>query len=530
MPDTNNIVNKLGTTKRSASGDFIPELSFSFRNAFSNFLGIMNDKNIRKEEPAFNIQFKEQFPALLKEQLRALYYKFTVGRYNYLNPISYDEFLNLVMPFMVTTDGASFYNNFSSIVKQAGEAVQKKLPTPKQEAMNKEKALKVKVLIEKLLIETKIDSLKKEHIKEKFATQLTRTGIVQLYLKDTNPEHIYHEPQSNEVIVILGEYEGGSSELFEEINNLEQILGEQEGYTFITVPGDDCPSTLIVRELADLSDLKEVRSLYQNIWYLSTDNEEDEGFDENETDSMDGEQEINEDLKEWSSPGSLKDEDLPRPSKMTRPDISGMTKNAKAYWDLYIQDEAEEILVDKYGRERGHKTFEGLLNIPRFGGFYQATTEIVMQKAKMYQDLGERPPSDYFSESWFSVWKRWMKSQGKSFKIANVNNPDNAPVLTKPTVQTPILPPSKTKPVPYYNDKGKVNTSTSSNSYDSKDEMRINDILTKANGDRNKAKQLAQLMANKITDKSKALRRANAAEDNNCHDLANIFLKRAMQL
>jgi hypothetical protein len=66
--------------------------------------------------------------------------------------------------------------------------------------------------------------------------------------------------------------------------------------------------------------------------------------------------------------------------------------------------------------------------------------------------------------------------------------------------------------------------------YDAKDEKRILDIITKSYGNKNKAQQLAQNMANKITDASKALRRANAAEDHNYHDLAEIFYKRYNEL
>lgn len=220
-----------------------------------------------------------------------------------------------------------------------------------------------------------------------------------------------------------------------------------------------------------------------------------------------------------------------RPSKMARPDITGMTKNAKAYWPhLYIQDEAEDILQDKFGNERGSKAFQGLLNAPKLGGFYQATTEIVMQKARMYQDLGERLPNDYFDESWFSVWKRWMASKGKPYEPKTILTPkvpssgkhdltgkvvDNFPTHSSINKPAANIAPTSIK---------------RSSNYDSKDEMRISDIMSKANGNKFKARQLAQMMADKITSPEKALRRANAAEDNNYHDLANIFLKRYAQL
>jgi hypothetical protein len=76
---------------------------------------------------------------------------------------------------------------------------------------------------------------------------------------------------------------------------------------------------------------------------------------------------------------------------------------------------------------------------------------------------------------------------------------------------------------------------------DSKDFMRIRDILTKSRyGSRgvplgrgeqkNKAKELAQRMANAITDPNKAHRRYRAAEEEGCLDLAIIFYKQYRDL
>jgi hypothetical protein len=101
-------------------------------------------------------------------------------------------------------------------------------------------------------------------------------------------------------------------------------------------------------------------------------------------------------------------DNYPRPSKMKKPDISGMTRNAKAYWpDLYIQDQAKDILIDKYGEVRGKKTFEGLVGLVG-GAFYQAVTEVVMEKYKMLQELGEKIPKDYFELNYFAIWTKWM--------------------------------------------------------------------------------------------------------------------------
>jgi hypothetical protein len=63
--------------------------------------------------------------------------------------------------------------------------------------------------------------------------------------------------------------------------------------------------------------------------------------------------------------------------------------------------------------------------------------------------------------------------------------------------------------------------------FDAKDEQRISDIVARGNGDVEKIKQLAQSMANKITDPIKAYERGRAAENENYHDVAEIFFNRA---
>ena len=70
----------------------------------------------------------------------------------------------------------------------------------------------------------------------------------------------------------------------------------------------------------------------------------------------------------------------------------------------------------------------------------------------------------------------------------------------------------------------------SERAFDDKDEKRITDIINKADGDDSKAIKLAQNMASKIADGAKALRRAEAATDQNYHDIAKVFYDRAEQL
>lgn len=64
----------------------------------------------------------------------------------------------------------------------------------------------------------------------------------------------------------------------------------------------------------------------------------------------------------------------------------------------------------------------------------------------------------------------------------------------------------------------------------SKDIMRINDIINKASGDASKEESLTRQMAKSITDHDKAYRRAKAAEAIGRQDLADIFMDKALEL
>ena len=64
--------------------------------------------------------------------------------------------------------------------------------------------------------------------------------------------------------------------------------------------------------------------------------------------------------------------------------------------------------MDKYGTKRGEDNFEYFVN-KGGGAFYAVGQQIQDEKAQMYIDLGEDIPRDYWKESYFDVWKRWMK-------------------------------------------------------------------------------------------------------------------------
>lgn len=101
----------------------------------------------------------------------------------------------------------------------------------------------------------------------------------------------------------------------------------------------------------------------------------------------------------------------PRPSRMERPDISDVPSSA---WSgFYIGDQLESILIDKYGTERGEKTFNGLLDTGN-NAIYKVCRDIMKEKYKMLVDMGEKPRRyDYFDVNYFNLWKAWVANKGR---------------------------------------------------------------------------------------------------------------------
>ena len=101
---------------------------------------------------------------------------------------------------------------------------------------------------------------------------------------------------------------------------------------------------------------------------------------------------------------TTKTDNRPRPARMKKPKV---TSAAHRVYKEYIQDLLHDILVDKYGTKRGTDNFEYFVN-KGGGAFYAVGQAIQDEKAQMFLDLGENPPTDYWKESYLDVWKRWM--------------------------------------------------------------------------------------------------------------------------
>ena len=124
----------------------------------------------------------------------------------------------------------------------------------------------------------------------------------------------------------------------------------------------------------------------------------------------------------------LSDENESRPSRMKKPEevkngwkLFSYSKKGQS-GGLYIQDDMRNILIDKYGKERGERNFNGILNAPSHGAFYQYGTQIAAEKAGLLRDLKiDYDSSDYFQYSYYSLWKEWMRKIGKPVNIKQQN-------------------------------------------------------------------------------------------------------------
>lgn len=160
-------------------------------------------------------------------------------------------------------------------------------------------------------------------------------------------------------------------------------------------------------------------------------------------------------------------DNYPRPSKMKRPNVSSISTGAATRFIGYIGDQLESILIDKYGKTRGEKTFQGLLDTGN-NAIYTVCTDIIKEKIKMFQDLGipdsEYMNKDYFDTNYYALWSKWMdeyvkkpyshlikkeaqvrklketieKISGKKVKLVESNTKkdfDNAKKLVKATIK-----------------------------------------------------------------------------------------------
>ena len=108
----------------------------------------------------------------------------------------------------------------------------------------------------------------------------------------------------------------------------------------------------------------------------------------------------------------VKDMDEPRPRYVPtpKPDGSMMASEGQKYFDLYLQDQASDVFIDKYGYDRGIDTWEYSMNGSR-GAMFAMSAKVCNEKLQMLKDLGmlQDYGRDYFKRSYFDIWKTWKE-------------------------------------------------------------------------------------------------------------------------
>lgn len=239
---------------------------------------------------------------------------------------------------------------------------------------------------------------------------------------------------------------------------------------------------------------------------------------------------------------ALDDIDETRPNRMKRPGQSNNDWSGRGgeRGMVYIQDEAEEVMQDKYGRERGHKLWMGSINAPQRGAMFKMADDVMKEKSWLYDQLNITPRT-YWDVSYYSLWKAWMDKQGLSYRV-------DTPEERQAKIDAKLAKEEEAKQqaqaaqqaqkqreldnaVQQLNNE--INTLPNVNP-DAKDKQRIVDMFRRNSWPSNAAHN----MANAIKDVNKAVRRGKAAMqyviDNNLSqfklDVAKIFFNRAKQL
>lgn len=210
-----------------------------------------------------------------------------------------------------------------------------------------------------------------------------------------------------------------------------------------------------------------------------------------------------------------------RPARMKKPaEAPGVSTNPKSFFpDIYIQDELCAMLIDKYGKERGEKTFDGLLNAKQTGAFFQQGGIIAAEKAGLIQALGLKSNGDYWQYSYYQMWKDWMTKIGQSINL-------NTKTITKSVAPIPApIPDSKTIfqkiNIAFADLTGKGITDVEKN----KSKLRISNLLQ----DKNPISS-ARKMVNATNELYKLIQRAYYAQQLGNDDIAKMFWNKAVSL
>lgn len=242
---------------------------------------------------------------------------------------------------------------------------------------------------------------------------------------------------------------------------------------------------------------------------------------------------------------ALDDIDERRPNRMKRPgmmrhDFAGRG-GQRGY--VYIQDEAEEVMQDKYGRERGTKLWQASIGHgARGNAMFKMADDVMKEKAWLMHEMNVYP-SEYWDVSYYSLWKAWMAKEGIPYRIDSdeeVQAKADAKRAAEEAAKQQALDAKKAEEKAQFD--RKLNQIESDNTTaglpklqpDTKDKQRVADMFRRNDW----PTTAANTMANAIKDVNKAVRRGQAVldyiKDNNLSyfelDIAKIFFNKAKLL
>ena len=216
---------------------------------------------------------------------------------------------------------------------------------------------------------------------------------------------------------------------------------------------------------------------------------------------------------------ALDDIDERRPNRMKRPpkaDYNPWNGRGGEQGMVYIQDEAEEVMQDKYGRDRGTRNWEASIGHgARGGAMFKMADDVMKEKQFLFDELG-LTPSSYWDYSYFDMWKKWMNKIGKPYKIdsdadvqAKKDAKEQAEKEAKRLAKEKKQQEAKEKLTTELNNIRDKYSSLNLDKFtpDAKDRKRIEDLI---NNNRSTSSTLANKMANAIKNRSKAIKRGLA--------------------
>ncbi len=111
----------------------------------------------------------------------------------------------------------------------------------------------------------------------------------------------------------------------------------------------------------------------------------------------------------------IKDQDIPRPNRMANPGTGRYDKGSSVVkrYGLYLQDEARDIFVDKYGIPKGEQYWEDIINGRFPNAMFTVASQIVAEKQNLIDILKKPQPKDYWQYSYIELWNEWMSKGGK---------------------------------------------------------------------------------------------------------------------